>query len=79
MRFLALFLVLSIAGCLTPNPRAAIRSEAGYRLGSCLNIAPDFPSRRQTCLQESNDYCHSQGLETNCGIDDMWPAHRKSL
>lgn len=76
MRYLLLLLLL-LPGCLTPNPRAAMRQRAAFHLADCLNIAPDFPSRKTLCLDLSAAECRSMGLENGCGIDDLWNGRQR--
>lgn len=47
--------------------RARIRSEATYRLDSCLKY-----NSRNTCLSENKVFCKENKLEANCGIDGLW-------
>jgi hypothetical protein len=55
------------ASCPRLSPAASARIEAGYRLKACLKS-----QSKAVCLAASNVYCRSQGLEDNCGVDELW-------
>lgn len=78
MKYLLVVAVL-LSACVTVDPviakRVAIRRQAADRLESCLGWRvchrPSF-SEKEACKQESIAFCHANGLEGACGMDDLW-------
>ncbi|NDC25537.1 MAG: hypothetical protein EBZ49_15610 [Proteobacteria bacterium] len=71
-------LVLFLFGC-SVDPyivrRANVRIQAADRLEWCLGLARGdvvTESKKQMCLQESREFCAAGGLESTCGIGDLW-------
>ncbi len=78
---LPLLAVLTTSACVTFDPvitrRAGIRRVASGRLATCLGLdrcQSYWPSQKVACLAENNEYCLSEGLEKNCGVDGLWTA-----
>lgn len=77
MKRIVLLLLLSTGCSVDPYiiKRANARIDAADRLEWCLGLARGetvTESKKQMCLQESREFCTSKGLESNCGIDDLW-------
>ena len=78
-------LVLFLFGC-SVDPyivrRANVRIQAADRLEWCLGLARGdeiAETKKQMCLQESREFCVGMGMESTCGIDDLWHRNYRIL